>query len=87
MTLSTTLFSQSTSRAQNRRTTVVGRNEARGGKEAEAAQNPAKGESSSPKAKKARRISEEDETEIPDLSAELQKLDALVSISELLLKL
>ena len=76
MTLSATLLSHSTTRAQNRRTAVVSKNETRGGKEPEAAQ--VKGESSSPKAKKARTISEEDETEMPDLSAELQKLDALV---------
>ena len=78
MTLSATLLSHSTTRAQNRRTAVVSKNETRGGKEPEAAQAQAKGESSSPKAKKARTISEEDETEMPDLSAELQKLDALV---------
>ena len=54
MTLSATLLSHSTTRAQNRRTAVVSKNETRGGKEPEAAQAQAKGESSSPKAKKAR---------------------------------
>ena len=78
MTLSMTLFSQPTTSKQRRTTT---RHEAaKADHETETTQNPGISPNSVQAAKMLRMVSEESEAEkIPDLSAELQKLDELVS--------
>ena len=73
-----TLFSQPTTSKQRRTTT---RHEAaKADHETETTQNPGTSPNSVQAAKKLRMVSEESEAEkIPDLSAELQKLDELIS--------